>query len=224
MTQSMPPGHRFSEVQDLLASYADSGFAFTDTPDTPGPGLSSYIRVVLLDRERGAEAVRQLDDLLSLGVFAEEIADDVELFPRVAPPPGMSVDECLRLARDHIANSLEHPDRYSLVPPRSGWEWEERFPALEQLLGIYFNQDFADFYSSHAEALNSYLSGMTMEDFRAVVREIPEVLSIVSSEEELWNAAQELGLEVYPPKGRTLSQWLLDVRAAVEQHLRGRPT
>lgn len=224
MSEPMPPGFRFHEVHELLASYAASGFTFTDTPEIPGPALASYIRVTLRDLERAAEVVRQLDDLLTVGIFSGEVAGDVELFPQIMPPQGVSVEECLRIARDHIMRALSQPDQFPLVAPQNEWEWRQRFPALHELLGIYFDQDFSHNYSSHCEALREYLSDMTAADHYGTVREIPELLSIATSEEVLRAATETLGRDVAPPQGRTLRQWLLDMKATVEQHLRGQPT
>ncbi len=44
MSQEFPAEPRFYELSDLLEAYACTGFIFTDTAETPGPGLASYLR------------------------------------------------------------------------------------------------------------------------------------------------------------------------------------
>ena len=45
MSHSLPPGQRFHELSDLLESYANVDFTFSDTAEVPGPALSAYLRI-----------------------------------------------------------------------------------------------------------------------------------------------------------------------------------
>ncbi|MGW6021260.1 contact-dependent growth inhibition system immunity protein [Streptomyces sp. NPDC055099] len=223
MTSHFKPGERFYELDSLLEAYAQNGFAFSDTPDTPGPGLASYLRIAARNPERAATAVRQIDDLLATGLFSEEIADEVEYLPRVQPPIGMSVEDCLRIARDHIQAVAQHPGQDLWSKPETRWEWRERFPGISELLGAYFNQDHPDEYASHDEALNDYLSATPGDDLDRVMREVPELLSLVQSESELDQVTETLGLEILPPNGATLRQWFDYLGSAIATYRQSHP-
>ncbi|MCT9077220.1 contact-dependent growth inhibition system immunity protein [Streptomyces fulvoviolaceus] len=212
MTESSPPGQRFYEIDHLLTAYARSGSTFSDTAEVPGPGLTSYLRVVARDPARGATAVQQIDDLLAVGLFAEEIADEVDPLPRIQPPAGMSVEDCLRIARDHIYRVLQEPSQVQRVNPQNRWEWKETFPFLSQLLGAYFGQDFPDWYATWEEAIDDYLGDMGGEEARHTAEEVTEFLTIVESDQELKQATHILGLELLPPRGMTLRRWLESMR------------
>jgi hypothetical protein len=214
----LPPGQRFYEVSELLESYANSGFVFSDTAEEPGPGLASYLRIVARDPARGAVAVQQLDDLLAVGLFSEEIADEIAWLPEIEPPMGMSVEDCLRIARDHISEVLQAPSRVPQKNPQNSWEWKERFPNLGQLFGAYLNQDCPDFYDSWEEAVDDYRSELIEDEVRRSVNEITELLTIVPSEEQLNLATKAIGLEILPPTGKSLKQWLEIMRARILEH------
>lgn len=211
MSQALPPGQRFYELSELLEAYANTGFTFSDTAKTPGPGLASYLRIAARDPTRAATAVHQIEDLLSVGLFSEEIADDVENLPHIRPPMGAGVEDCLRIARDHLNRFLEDPSLVPRINPQNAWEWNERFPALSQLLGAYFCRDFPEWYASRDEALNDYLNDME-EDARHAADEITELLFIVHSDQELEQAVTALGSYVLPPADMTLRQWLESMR------------
>ncbi|MBC2907982.1 contact-dependent growth inhibition system immunity protein [Streptomyces cupreus] len=212
MTEPGPPGQRFYEIDHLLTAYARHGSTFSDTAAAPGPGLASYLRVVARDPARGARAVQQIDDLLAVGLFAEEIADEVDPLPRIQPPAGMSVEDCLRVARDYINRVLQDPSQVPLVKPQNRWEWKETFPFLSQLLGAYFCQDFPDWYATWEEAIDDYVGDMGGEESGRVAEEITEFLALVESDQELKQATHMLGLELLPPKGMKLRRWLENMR------------
>ncbi|MFI6440002.1 contact-dependent growth inhibition system immunity protein [Streptomyces sp. NPDC050759] len=212
MNQAPPPEPRFYELGELLEAYANTGFMFSDTAETPGPALASYLRIAARDPARAATAVRQIEELISIGLFSEEIADDVEDLPHIRPPMGTSVEDCLRVARDHLNRFLQDPSQIPPVNPQNNWEWNERFPALSQLLGAYFHQDFSSFYDSREEALDEYVSEVLPEDRAQAAQEIIELLTMVSSDQELDTAATALGLDLLPPDGMSLRQWLELIR------------
>jgi hypothetical protein len=223
MADSAPQEYRFDEVHDLLGAYAECGFNFSDSPEIPGPALESYLRVAAAKNQgRAAIAVRQLDDLLAIGLFSDEIADEVDLMPEIAPTEGRSVEECLRIIRDHISRYLQDPGQLVWKPPQNAWEWRELFPATHHMLGSYFNQDYSYWYSSDSEAIEEYLSESPQEDHEGVIREIPELLATARSDSELKQASDVLGLERLPPDGMTLRQWLESVRSQVERYMHQR--
>ncbi|MGK5632157.1 contact-dependent growth inhibition system immunity protein [Streptomyces sp. URMC 123] len=220
MAHPSAPGHRFYELQSLLRAYTHAGYAFTDTPSAPGPALEGYVRVVSRFPERGVRVLHELDDLLSVGLLSSEIADDVALLPRVRPTGGRSIEESLRIAREHIRAAVRNPEQRAGQAPRMDWEWEEFFPSLSQLLGGYFHQDFPDTYSSHREALDDYLRGTPDEELRRVLGEIPQALDAAGDEAGLVRASVALGMAVDPPDGVTLRQWLINVAGVIRLHLR----
>ncbi|MCX4881059.1 contact-dependent growth inhibition system immunity protein [Streptomyces sp. NBC_00847] len=215
MSQALPSEERFDELSDLLNAYAYTGFIFSDTTETPGPGLASYLRVAARDPQRAEKAVREIDDLLSVGLFSEEIADEVEDLPHIRPPMGTSVEDCLRIARGHLDRFLQDPSRIPLVNPQNRWEWNQRFPELGQLLGAYFHRDFSHIYETRDEALDEYVSASAFEERGQAVQEIDELLTAVSSDDELHTATTALGLDLLPPQGLSVRQWLEMIRQRV---------
>ena len=217
-----PVDDRFHELRRLLQAYEQPGYAFDDTSETPGAALSAYLRTAAFAPERAAAAVREIRDLLTVGLFSEEIADDVELLPHIDPPGGVSVEDCLRVIQQHLERFLAAPPlpRPSARPALS-WEWHERFPALAHFLGAYFYQDSLTMeYQSHAEALDDYLSGEPTEDIRKTTSEIQQFLALNPSADELTDAATALGLSEPPPAGVSLREWLIDVQGILTHHLR----
>ncbi|MGR3935505.1 contact-dependent growth inhibition system immunity protein [Streptomyces sp. BRA346] len=223
MPHSPAPGHRFHEIQNLLRAYTHADYAFTDTPARPGPALEGYLRVISRFPQRGDRVLQELDDLLSVGLFSPEIADEVDLMPQVRPTEGRGVEESLSIARDHIRASQQKPSDYSAQAPQMGWEWEECFPELNQLIGGYFHQDFSYEYSSYREALEDYLRGNPQDDLRQAREEIPQLLAMAESDRELRRAVAALGMGVSPPDGVPLRQWLIDIAHVIERHLGGQP-
>ncbi|GAA5212705.1 contact-dependent growth inhibition system immunity protein [Streptomyces thinghirensis] len=215
MSQSLPPGHRFHELGDLLEAYAYADFTFSDSADVPGPALSAYLRTAARDPARATTAIRQIDDLLSVGLFSEEIADEVELLPHIRPPMGSTVEDCLRVVRDHLHRFLQEPTLVPQANPQSSWEWNQRFPSLSQLLGAYFHRDFSDIYASREEALDEYVSEAEPQDRVQAVQEIGELLGMVSSDQELRAATTALGLDLLPPQGMSLRKWLESIRRKI---------
>ncbi|MFE9794968.1 contact-dependent growth inhibition system immunity protein [Streptomyces goshikiensis] len=207
-----PSNDRFHELRELLCSYAATGYAFDDTEDHRGAALSAYLRQAAFDPARAAEAAAEIDDLLEVGLFNDEIADDVDLMPRIRPPRGGTVEGCLAVIGGHLRQFLADPLPPSGLPPQTKWEWRERFPELSHLLAAYFHQDFSLEYSSHGEALDDYVSGATERDLRQVAGEIEEFLTLNGSDRLLKESAATLGLCVLPPQGVRLRQWLMRVR------------
>ncbi|GAA1427210.1 hypothetical protein GCM10009601_38060 [Streptomyces thermospinosisporus] len=221
MTDQRSPGFRFYEIQDLLSAYAAHDFTFDDTPETPGPALSAYLRIVSRDPQRAATAVDQIDDLLRTGLFSPEIADDIELFPKIEPRSGRSVEECFRIIREHLVRNMRDPMPPSRSIPENRWECRERFPELSQFLGGHFHQDFSAVYTSYSEAVEDYLSGASAADLSQLLQDIADFLSMAATDEDLWQAASALGMDVYPPQGVGIRRWLEEVAETVRGRLQG---
>ncbi|RFC77343.1 contact-dependent growth inhibition system immunity protein [Streptomyces sp. AcE210] len=103
--------------------------------------------------------------------------------------------------------------------PRTDWEWGKQFPELQTLLGGYFHQDFSRFYASHREALDDFLDANGSETIDEASKEIGSFLTSVEDDSELEQAAQILGLQVYPPENVPLRRWLRDI-LGILQHQR----
>ncbi|MEU2378713.1 contact-dependent growth inhibition system immunity protein [Streptomyces misionensis] len=209
-----PVDDRFQELRQLLQAYEQPGYTFDDTLEAPGTALSAYLRAAAFAPERAAAAVREIQDLLAVGLFNNEIAEDVELLPHIRPPRGVSVEDCLRVIQQHLERFLAAPPPpLSTIRPKISWEWRKRFPALSHFFGAYFYQDSLKVeYSSHAEAVDDYLSGEPQEDVEKTASEIGEFLTLNPSDEELDEAATTLGLYEPPPADVSLRQWLMDIR------------
>lgn len=216
-----PSNDRFRELRQLLRSYEVTGYTFDDTEDRSGVALSAYLRQAALDPARAAEALAEIDALLEIGLFDDEIADDVDLLPHIHPPHGKTVESCLSLIGEHLRRFLTDPITPSQSPPQTAWEWKERFPELSHLLGAYFHQDFSLEYSSHREALDDYTSDASEGDLRKVADEIREFLILNESDPLLKKSAATLGLSILPPQGVRLRQWLSDVREIVLHQTQG---
>ncbi|MEU6054953.1 contact-dependent growth inhibition system immunity protein [Streptomyces xanthochromogenes] len=215
------PSDRFHELRSLLRSYEVVGYAFDDTEEQPGAALDAYLRQAVLHPARAARAAAEIDELLAVGLFSSEIADDVDLLPHINPPHGKSVESCLAVVRNHLVRFLTGPGTPSRIAPQTSWEWKERFPELSHLLGAYFHQDFSHEYSSHKEALDDYISGVSPDDLRCVTQEIRDFLGLGESDQQLKEAAATLGLRVAPPRGVRLRQWLVDVQGIIAHHVQG---
>ncbi|MFJ8019736.1 contact-dependent growth inhibition system immunity protein [Streptomyces sp. NPDC096311] len=218
----MTPPDRFKELRELLRAYEWTGHAFDDTVETPGIALSAYMRTASYAPERVTAAVREIDDLLTVGLFNDDIADDVDLLPHIDPPRGIGVEDCLRVVRQHLEHFLAAPPApRPSARPKISWEWRERFPALAHFLGAYFYQgSFEVEYQSHAEAVDDYLSAEAPEDHRAAVHDIDGVLAMNPTDDELKEGARVLGLREPPPEGVSLRQWLTDIQGIITHHLR----
>lgn len=215
MSQAPPSEWRFDELSYLLNAYTYTGFMFSDTAEIPGPGLASYLRLAAREPQRAARAVQEIDHLLSVGLFSEGIADEVEELPHIRPPAGTSVEDSLRIIRGHLVRFLQDPSRVPQRNPQNSWEWNHRFPELSQFLGAYFHRDFSYVYDSYDEALEEYVSASAPEELTQAVRELGELLTMVSSDEELDTATTALGLDLLPPQGISLRQWLETIRQGI---------
>jgi hypothetical protein len=215
----MEEDERFPELHELLNSYAFAGNTFTDTVEEPGPALQAYVRQAVRKPGLLDQVIAEIDDLLQVGLFSDEIADDVDILPHVDPPAGCTVEQCLTLIRSHLERIRNGGAYQHSGLPQTDWEWWKQFPELRHLLAAYFHQDFSRFYASHREALDDYFSGNPTDDLAEAAREITSFLYLVESDSELDEAAQVLGLMVYPPEGVSLRQWLTDVQSIITHRL-----
>ncbi|MFD7485326.1 contact-dependent growth inhibition system immunity protein [Streptomyces mirabilis] len=211
---------RFPELHELLDSYASADWTFTDTFEAAGPALQAYVRQAVGTPGLLDVVIDEIDDLLQVGLFSDEIADDVDVLPQIEPPAGVTVEQCLTVIRAHLARINNGGAYEQFALPQTDWEWRKQFPELGHLLAGYFHQDFSRFYTSHRDALDDYFSGNPTDDLAEAAREIDSFLSLIDSDSELDRATQILGLMVYPPEGVSLRQWLTDIQGIITHHLR----
>ncbi len=209
---------RFPVLHELLDSYIYTGRSFTDTPEEPGAALQAYVRQAVRVPGTLDTVIAEINDLLRVGLFSDEIADDVDLLPHINPPAGSTVEQCLTTIRSHLERIASGGAYVQSRLPQTDWEWKKQFPEVRMLLGARFNQEFSRFYGSHAEALDDHFSLTDEESLTELVRELEYLLSHVDSDAELDRATQILGLQVYPPEGVSLRQWLADIRDIVAHH------
>ncbi|MEV0093729.1 contact-dependent growth inhibition system immunity protein [Streptomyces sp. NPDC050738] len=215
MTRTMALNDRFKELRQLLASYEVTGNTFDDTPDRAGAALRAYQRSAGRDPARVQAVLNEIDDLLAVGLFSDQIADDVELLPHITPTKGLSVEESLRLIRQHLVRFTEAQDSGQSVRPETSWEWRETFPGLRHLFGAYFHQDFNLEYANHSEAIDDWLADSSAAEVQQLCTEIEEFVVVNKSATELKEAARALGLAVLPPDGASLRLWLTNIEDAV---------
>ncbi|MFE4627870.1 contact-dependent growth inhibition system immunity protein [Streptomyces mirabilis] len=211
---------RFPELHELLDSYASAGWTFTDTSEAAGPALQAYVRQGIGTPGLLDVVIDEIDDLLQVGLFSDEIADDVDVLPQIEPPAGVTVEQCLTVIRTHLVRINKGGAYKQSALPQTDWEWRKQFPELGHLLAGYFHQDYSRFYASHREALDDYFTGNPREMFAATAREIDSFLSLIESDSELDRATQILGLMVYPPEGVSLRQWLTDIQGIITHRQR----
>lgn len=216
----MEEDERFPELHDLLDSYTFAGNVFDDTPEEPGPALQAYVRQAVGKPGLLVQVLAEIDDLLQVGLFSDEIADDVDILPHVEPPAGCTVEQCLVIIRTHLERVKNGAAYEHSTVPQTDWEWWKQFPELRHLLASYFHQDFSRFYASDREALDDYFEGNPSDDLAEAAREIDSLLSLIDSDSELDRAARILGLMVCPPDGHSLRQWLTDLNGTITDHLR----
>ncbi|MGW5481650.1 contact-dependent growth inhibition system immunity protein [Streptomyces sp. NPDC004008] len=211
---------RFPALHELLDSYADAGYCFTDTPEEPGAALQAYVRQAMRTSGTLDAVIAEIDDLLQVGLFSDEVADDVDLLPHINPRAGHTVEQCLATIRSHLDRIRCGGAYEKSAVPQTDWEWTKRFPEIWTLLGAHFNQEFSRFYASHQEALDDHLSLNDEESLNELVKELEYFLSVIKTDAELERAADTLGLQVYPPAGVPLRQWLTDMQGTIKDHLR----
>lgn len=211
---------RFPALHELLDSYTYAGRSFTDTPEEPGAALQAYVRQAARAPGTLDAVIAEINDLLQVGLFSDEIADDVDLLPHINPPAGSTVEQCLTTIRSHLERIASGGPYVQSRLPQTDWEWKKQFPEIWMLLGARFNQEFSRFYASHREALDDHFSLTDEESQAELVRELESLLSLVDSDAELDHATQVLGLQVYPPEGVSLRQWLTDIRDIIAHRSR----
>jgi hypothetical protein len=94
----------------------------------------------------------------------------------------------------------------------------KKFPELEQLLGCYFHQDWAEEFSEDALALQAIIQSESKDRLAAAVSELDVLLGLGLSEAEL-SSVLDNQLGCYfdaSANGGTCLQWLRQVRHEFE--------
>ncbi|MFF7853167.1 contact-dependent growth inhibition system immunity protein [Streptomyces sp. NPDC007904] len=115
------------------------------------------------------------------------------------------------------ARRIEHPVPGLPPLPQNKWEYRERFPELNQFLGGYFHQDFFEEYTSYKEAVDDYVAEASDDDLNQLARDISALLTAAAADGGLERATSILGMDVSPPPGSGIRQWLGDVAGIVSR-------
>jgi hypothetical protein len=100
----------------------------------------------------------------------------------------------------------------------------KQYPALEQLLGGYLHEDWADDYADFLHAIDAFVEHQPSYA-PAVPGEIAQLLGECGSDAVLEQRLDDLGLVYYPPGlgWSSYRNWMLAVADRVEQALRKSP-
>lgn len=186
----------FGAAVRVLDAYA--GCEGDDDPSRPSDALKGYLRQTARDPAIPAVAAVQLR---ALARVVETGSDDPEIAMKVAdlslPATGRrSPTEWLAVVADLCDEAV---DRGFPAPatPVTHWEWNQRFPVLGQLLGCYFNQDFADEFRSHESAVDAWTVTATTRTRAKLIAEIDELLLLGVTGDVLDEGLAELGLVLH---------------------------
>jgi hypothetical protein len=94
---------------------------------------------------------------------------------------------------------------------------DSEFPALFQLFGGYFHQDWRDEHPSPAAAISAFVGEAPRDAIIAAGAEIDRLLAARFSDEELARVLAEGFGGNYVPEhdGLTVSRWLAEIRASL---------
>lgn len=97
---------------------------------------------------------------------------------------------------------------------------DTEFPALFQLFGGYFHEDWQSEHASPAAALSAFVEEAPADAVRAAVRELDRLLQLPIGEEGVQRMLED-GFDCnYVPEGdgMSASEWLGVVRQRLERH------
>jgi hypothetical protein len=94
---------------------------------------------------------------------------------------------------------------------------DSEFPALFQLFGGYFHQDWRDEHASPASAISAFIGEAPRDAILAAGAELDRLLAAGFSDDELARVLGEGFGGNYLPEhdGLTVSQWLAEIRASL---------
>ena len=100
---------------------------------------------------------------------------------------------------------------------------DSEFPALYQLFGGYFHQDWRTEYATAADAVSSYVGDAPRDAVRAAVAELDRLLASGFDEAQLEHIIERgFGCEYVPEReGTTMAQWLASVAVTLRDRSGG---
>jgi hypothetical protein len=108
--------------------------------------------------------------------------------------------------------------------PAAPADGSERFPELARLFGTHLVESWRSLYGSTAEALRDGFDDRSVDELRAVLTELNDLLGLRLSEPALRDVLYyDLG-SYYTPADRTCADWLEEVVREVHEAVMARTT
>jgi hypothetical protein len=108
--------------------------------------------------------------------------------------------------------------------PAAPVDGSERFPELARLFGTHLVESWRSMYGSTAEALRDGFDDRSIDELRAVLTELNDLLGLRLGEPTLRDVLySDLG-SYYSPADRTFSKWLKEVVREVHEAVKARAT
>ncbi|MFE2379454.1 contact-dependent growth inhibition system immunity protein [Streptomyces sp. NPDC059398] len=209
------------ELRLLLFAYSSVNYenAYTDTDEAPSKAMRSYLRMATYYPGRAFRVSREIMDVLHYGLDEADVASNLATMPPMITPPDRTREECFIAMLPHLAAFTEAGEVAEPAVPETSWEWCERLPNLNTLLGGSFHRDIEDPYDI---VLDEYVNAGTHEadhEKAAAAHEITELLAICPDEECVEAAVEALGCDLMPPEGQTYTQWMDHIAKRLNAHL-----
>lgn len=214
------------ELRLLLQAYSSVSYQDRiDAPDSPSKAMLSYLRMATFYPGRAWRATAEILYVLKHGLDDPDMTANLDSMMPIFVPEGKTREDCLRMMVPHLVAFTEAGEQAVVGTPETSWEWRERLPNLNTLLGAYYHQDVSYEYPglSRAEfeqaALADYFGHPSHDEVAATVSEIKELLAMGSGEEFLDMATVELGVGLIPPDGLSHEEWLTAIARDLQQRL-----
>jgi hypothetical protein len=112
------------------------------------------------------------------------------------------------------------PDRDKELSPPT--KWSARFPELYDLFATYLVESWKDLYGTPDAALREGIDDRTVDEVRALISELGELLALDLDEGELRHLLfRGLG-SYYIPSARTCTEWLEEVARQLDDAIHAR--
>lgn len=214
------------ELRLLLEAYSSVSYQERiDTPDSPSKAMRSYLRMATYYPGRAYRATAEILYVLKHGLDDPDVMSHMDSMASIFVPDGKTREDCLRMMIPHLVAFTETGEQAVVGTPETPWEWRERLPNLNNLLGAYYHQDvsyeYPDLNRSEFEeaALASYFDHHSHDEVAATVFEINELLAMGSDEKFLDMATTKLGVGVMPPRESSHEEWLTAIARDLQQRL-----
>ncbi|WP_327297341.1 contact-dependent growth inhibition system immunity protein [Streptomyces sp. NBC_01197] len=209
------------ELRLLLEAYSSvvREERFTDTDEITSKAMRSYLRMATYYPGRAFRVTREILDVLKYGLDEVDVASNLASMPPMITPPGRTREDCLIAMLPHLAAFTERGEVAEPAIPETSWEWCERLPNLNNLLGGYFHQDAELPTDALLDEYTAAGAGGPEHEVAAAAKEIGELLEICPAEECVEEAVEGLACSLMPPEGQTYTQWMDHMAKRLNAHL-----